>query len=119
MTARGWLAALESTLISCLALRRKTLSHADGAHLLPDALRRTLDPLWQAGAALTRIFAGTTAGIDPPFGEHDARLIDMPSSRLTGPTFGDLSRWCITIPPEALGTGQFDQADALSAHGVF
>jgi hypothetical protein len=93
--------------------------YADGAHLLPEALRRTLEPIWQAETALTWIFSGSTEGIDPPFADDDARLIDMPSSRLTGLTFGDLSRWCVTIPPEALGTRHFDQAAALSSHGQF
>ncbi len=93
--------------------------YADQAHLLPEALRRTLEPLWQAEAALIWIFAGTTDKIDPPFAQDNARLIDMPSSRLTGLTFGDLSRWCVTITPEALGTRQFDQADAQSPHGSF
>lgn len=43
--------------------------YADHAHLLPEALRRTLEPLWQVEAALTWIFASTTDGIDPPFAE--------------------------------------------------
>lgn len=93
--------------------------YADQAHLLPEVLRRTLESVWQSEAALTWIFAGTTDKIDPPFAGYDARLIDMPSSRLTGLTFGDLSRWCVTITPEALGTGQFDQANALSSHGAY
>jgi hypothetical protein len=80
---------------------------------LPEAVRRSFEPVWQFDASFEVGSMGGRVNIagHVTVGRDDlVCLIELPQSELVGTAWHDLSRWGVFIDPESLAEGRLDRA---------
>lgn len=83
---------------------------------LPQEIYDLFAPIWELQCQETVVFVGLNH--DGEDGRQpDARLIDLPPNPLTGVTHGDMSRFYVDLPTEALQAEDWTQAVSDDTHG--
>lgn len=87
--------------------------YAEAPDRLPEAVRRSFEPVWQFDASFEVGSMGGRVNIagHVTVGRDDlVCLIELPQSELVGTAWHDLSSWGVFIDPESLAEGRLDRA---------